>query len=187
MAFSVTDFRSKLVGDGARPNLFEVNLTFPQIISNSVGFSAAGRNGLFLIKSSQLPGSTVGQAPLYYFGREMKFAGNRTFSDWTVTIINDEDFSIRNTLENWMNAINSHAGNTRASTAVNPSSYTTNATVSQYVKSGTIAPNGIYNFVGIFPIDISPIDLDWGSNDVIEEYQVTFAYQYWTNATSTDS
>jgi hypothetical protein len=180
MAFNVAEFRSNMVGDGARPNLFSVSLVFPSLITNS---TTAGIKTTFMAKAAQLPGSSVGTVPVYYFGREMKFAGNRTFPDWTLQIINDEDFLIRNSLESWMNSINSHQGNLRSSSASTPSGYTTDAVVSQFGKTGNTLKQ--YSFVGLFPIDISPIDLDWGSNDTIEEYSVTFAYQYWTaNTTS---
>ena len=182
MAFNVSDFRANLVGDGARPNLFQVTLTFPTLATNG---TAAGQQVQFLAKAAQLPGSTVGTLPIYYFGREMKFAGNRTFTDWTLQIINDESFTIRNGIESWMNAINSHAGNVRSASAVSPSSYTVDAKVDQYGKTGNIIQT--YNFVGMFPVDLAPIDLDWGSNDTIEEFGVTFAYQYWTNTASTDA
>jgi hypothetical protein len=174
MAFNVAEFRANMIGDGARPNLFSVSLTFPTIANNS---TAAGQKVTFMAKTAQLPGSTVGTVPVYYFGRELKFAGNRTFADWTLTIINDEDFTIRNSLESWMNAINSHAGNVRNLGAANVNGYTVDATVTQYGKTG--GELKIYTFVGVFPVDLAPIDLDWGSNDAIEEYQTTFAYQWW--------
>jgi len=180
MAFNVAEFRSNLIGDGARPNLFQVTLTFPTLATNG---TAAGQQVQFLAKAAQLPGSTVGTVPLYYFGREMKFAGNRTFTDWTLQIINDESFTIRNGVEQWMNSINSHSGNLRSANASSPSSYAVDAKVDQYGKTGSIIQT--YNFVGMFPVDLAPIDLDWGSNDTIEEYSVTFAYQYWTNTAST--
>lgn len=174
MAFNVAEFRANMIGDGARPNLFQVSLTFPTIAQDG---TLASQKASFMAKSAQLPGSTVGIVPVYYFGRELKFAGNRTFTDWTLQIINDEDFTIRRSLESWMNAINSHSGNVRNGAAVNPSSYSVDATVTQYGKSGDILKT--YKFVGMFPIDIAPIDLDWGSNDTIEEYATTFAFQYW--------
>ena len=176
MAFNVSEFRSQLIGDGARPNLFSVTLVFPTIVGNG---SAAGQKLTFMAKASQLPGSSIGTVPVYYFGRETKFAGNRTFPDWTLQIINDEDFTVRNAMENWMNSLNSNQGNVRNASAGGPTSYTTDATVNQYGKTGEIIKS--YNFVGMFPIDVAPIDLDWSSNDSIEEYSVTFAYQYWTN------
>jgi hypothetical protein len=179
MAFNVADFRANMIGDGARPNLFEVTLTFPSIASNG---TAAGQKATFMAKAAQLPGSTIGQVPVYYFGRELKFAGNRTFADWTLQIINDEDFSIRNSIESWMNSINSHAGNLRSSAAMTPSSYTVDASVTQYGKSGDALKT--YKFVGMYPLDLAPIDLDWGSNDAIEEYAVTFAYQWWETDTT---
>ena len=182
MAFNVAEFRANLIGDGARPNLFQVTLTLPTFANNSV---AAGQKLTFMAKSAQLPGSTVGTVPVYYYGRELKFAGNRTFTDWTLQIINDEDFLIRNSIESWMNSINSHAGNVRSAAAGTPSSYSVDASVIQYGKTGEAI--NTYKFVGMFPLDMAAIDLDWGSNDTIEEFGVTFAYQYWTNAASTDA
>jgi hypothetical protein len=179
MAFNVAEFRANMVGDGARPNLFSVSLVFPTIATNG---QAAGQKTTFMAKAAQLPGSTVGTVPVYYFGREMKFAGNRTFTDWTLQIINDEDFTIRNALESWMNSINSHAGNVRNGSAVNPSSYSVDAIVTQYGKTGNVLKE--YKFVGMFPVDVAPIDLDWSSNDVIEEYSTTFAFQYWESNTT---
>ena len=183
MAFNVQDFRSRMQFDGARPNLFEVELSFPTGAQNTDAASLSR----FMVKSAQLPGSTIGIAPVYYFGREIKFPGNRTFADWTVTIINDEDFIIRNAMETWMNALNSHAGNTRA--AINSPSYSVDAIVRQFGKSTTTTnplPIKGYTFKGMFPVDVAPIDLDWGSNDSIEEYTVTFAYQWWESFPSTD-
>jgi hypothetical protein len=180
MAFNVAEFRANMIGDGARPNLFSVSLVFPTIATNG---TAAGQQTTFMAKSAQLPGSTVGTVPVFYFGRELKFAGNRTFTDWTLQIINDENFLIRNSLESWMNSINSHTGNVRNGAAASPSSYTVDAIVTQYGKTGNVLKE--YKFVGVFPLDIAPIDLDWGSNDVIEEYSATFAFQYWESNTTT--
>jgi hypothetical protein len=179
MAFNVAEFRANMIGDGARPNLFQVTLTFPAIAANG---QAAGQKATFMAKTAQLPGSTLGQVPVYYFGRELKFAGNRQFADWQITIINDEDFTIRNSMESWMNSINSHASNVRNAAASNPSSYTVDALVTQYGKTGNALKT--YKFVGMYPLDLAPIDLDWSSNDTIEEYGVTFAYQWWETDTT---
>lgn len=173
MAFNVQEFRSQLQGDGARPNLFQVSLPFP-------AFSQPGNSQSkisFMCRSAQLPGSTVNTVPLNYFGRELKFAGNRVFQDWTITIINDEDFQIRNSFERWLNGINSHGLNVRSLAATTPSGYTVDAGVTQYGKSGDILKN--YKFIGVFPTDVSPIDVDWGANDQIEEFSVTLSYQWW--------
>jgi hypothetical protein len=180
MAFNVAEFRANMIGEGARPNLFSVDLHFPTIVTNG---SAAAQKATFMVKSAQLPGSTVGTVTVPYFGRELKFVGNRTFTDWTVTVINDEDFIIRNSMENWLNTLNSHAGNVRNINAVTPAGYSVDASVTQYGKAGK--PIKKYNFVGMFPVDLAAIDLDWGSNDTIEEYAVTFAFQYWEAANTT--
>ena len=179
MAFNVAEFRANMIGDGARPNLFQVSLNFPAVAENGV---LSGQKATFMAKTAQLPGSTVGTVPVYYFGRELKFAGNRSFTDWTLQIINDEDFTIRNSIESWMNAINSHASNVRNAAAKSPTGYTVDAVVTQYGKTGDVLKT--YKFVGMFPLDVSPIDLDWGSNDTIEEYSVTFAYQWWEATTT---
>lgn len=173
MAFNINEFRSQMVGDGARPNLFEVSMPFP-------AFSSPGdaqRKLTFMCRSSALPGSTIGVVPVQYFGRELKFAGNRTFAEWTMTIINDEDFVVRNAFERWLNGINSHNFNVRNPVALNPGTYTVDGEVYQYGKTGNTLKK--YRITGAFPTDVSPIDLDWGSNDTIEEYTVTLAYQWW--------
>jgi len=173
MAFNVNQFRSQLQGDGARPNLFEVSLPFP-------AFSIPGNaqtKMTFMCKTAQLPGSTLGTVPVSYFGRELKFVGNRSFGDWTITIINDEDFIIRNAFERWMNGINSHNLNIRNPVAGTPLGYSVDGDVVQYGKKGDTLKK--YKFVGLFPTDVSPIDVDWGSNDAIEEFSITMSYQWW--------
>lgn len=175
MAFNVNEFRSQMVGDGARPNLFEVSMNFP----NFANPGNAQQKLTFMCKTAQLPGSTVNTVPVQYFGRELKFAGNRVFQDWTISVINDEDFVVRNAFERWMNGMNSHSLNIRNPAAASPAGYTTDATVTQYGKSGNQLKQ--YKFVGVFPTDLSPIDVDWGSNDTIEEFTVTLSYQWWTS------
>lgn len=171
MAFNVNEFRSQLSGDGARPNLFEVTMTIP--------FNGGASSKLtFMCKSAALPGSSLGVASAFYFGRELKFAGNRTFADWPITIINDEDFITRRAFENWSWHINQHTPNLRTGAALPPTGYQTDAYVKQFGKTGNVLRE--YKLIGSFPTDISPIDLDWGNNDVIEEYTVTLAYSWWT-------
>jgi len=175
--FSVSNFKNALRFDGARPNLFQIQIQFP----TSLGLADNGltQDLLFMAKAGQLPGSTVSSVTVPYQGREVKFAGNRTFPDWTVTIINDEDFRFRNAFEKWLNYINGHESNIRGDVAftTTPVDYFCQMTVYQLNKTGTATK--VYSFKDAFPIDVSPIDLDWGNNDTIEEFSVTFAYQYW--------
>ena len=173
MAFNVNEFRSQMIGDGARPNLFEVSMPFPV-------FSAPGNAQTkltYMCKTAQIPGSTLGVVPVQYFGRELKFVGNRTFTDWTITIINDEDFVIRNAFERWMAGINSHNLNVRNPAALAPLGYSVDGDVTQFCKNGNTLKK--YKFIGLFPTDLTPIDVDWGSNDTIEEFTVTLAFQWW--------
>lgn len=187
MAFRVQEFRAQMNNDGARPNLFKCDLTFPTLTQGQ----AAQNKFTFMARAAQLPGSTVNQIPQFYFGRELKFAGNRSFPEWTVTIINDEDFKIRDAFERWMSGMNSHVGNLRNPAFIKgDGGYQQDGFVTQFSKDGS--PIKKYKFVGLFPIDVSPIELDWGANDTIEEYAVTFAYQWWewaggTNGSTTDA
>lgn len=173
MAFEINQFRAQMIGDGARPNLFEVTMPFPSFAGNA----DVATKLTFMCKTAQLPGATVGVVPVQYFGRELKFAGNRTFADWTITVINDEDFVVRNAFEKWMNALNSHRTNVRNPAAIRPSGYSVDGNVIQFGKTGNELKR--YRFVGVFPTDLTPIDVDWGSNDTIEEFSVTLSYQWW--------
>ena len=187
MPFDLQGFRSALKLDGARPNLFEVAMNFPALATanqNTQDGLSVAEQVRFFCRAAQFPGSTVNAIPVNYFGRELKFAGNRIFPEWTVTIINDEDFKVRNAFELWMNGLNSHRGNLRNPAFASPTSYTTQATVTQFGKTGDALKS--YTFIGMFPIDISPIEVDHSANDTIEEYAVTFAYQWW-ESTPTDS
>ena len=180
MAFNVSTFKSKMKGDGARPNLFKVSIT------GTSGFWEAGTDDYFFCRASSIPGATLGAVVVPYFGREIKFAGNRTFADWTVTVVNDENFSVRERLEQWMNRINGHTSNLRLG---DTGSYFATGTVTQMGKElSQVAGNlRTYNFNKMFPVDLSEITLDWGDNDSIEEFTVTFAYDYWTAVAGTAS
>lgn len=170
MAFNINDIRSQLVGGGARPTLFDVQITNP---ANGLGDLKVP----FMCKAAALPASNLGTIEVGYFGRKIKMAGDRTFDEWTVTIINDEDFLIRNAMEEWMQAINTHQQNSTGLGTSSPSAYKSQATVQQYGKDGSILRT--YNFNGIFPTNVSEIAMDWDTNDAIEEFTVTFQYDWW--------
>ena len=189
MPFNIQNFRSSLLEDGARSCLFDIMMPFPTLVGTGGTapntFGSATQQMTFKAKSSSLPGDSIGTVPLNYFGREIKVPGNRTFPEWSVTIINDEDFTLRTTFERWMSGINSHVQNLRDPAFTNGGGYEVDAWVNQYAKTGEIVKT--YKMVGIFPTDVSPIDVDWGNTDSIEEFQVTFALQWWESVDSTDS
>ena len=129
-----------------------------------------------MARTAQIPASNINVVPLSYFGRPVKFAGNRVFDPWTVTVINDEDFAVRATLEEWAQNINTVQGNLRTAGA-GPESYKSQAGVIHYGKQGNVLRE--YKLVGMFPSAISTIELDW-ANEGIEEFQVTFEFDYFT-------
>ena len=181
MSFNITDFKTRLRGGGARPSLFEVTLGFPDDIE---GASEIFR---FMCKASSIPTSTVAPIEVPYFGRKVKFAGNRTFPEWTVTIINDENFKVRRGFERWMARINSHETNVRTLTErINLSGYQATGTVRQFGKTGGQAVLAEYTFANVFPSEISPIELNWSSENEIEEFTVTLQYDYWKGGGESD-
>lgn len=170
MAFNINEMRSQLTFGGARASQFQVQ------IQNPVN-GAADLKTPFMVQAAQIPESTLGTIEIPYFGRKIKVAGDRTFAEWTVTVMNDEDFLVRNAMEQWMNAINSHQENLRDFGSASPLQYKSQAQVTQFSKTGV--PLRVYNFNGLYPSNIGNIQLDWNTTDAIEIFDVTFQYDWW--------
>ena len=182
---SITDFRSRMTGGGARANLFEVEITFPDELT--IVTSTVSDKVPFLVKAAEIPASNLGNIPVPYRGRVLPIAGDRTFDPWTVTVINDTDFLIRDAMEKWSNSINDIQ---TAQGSINPEVYQTSARVFQKSRLGegpgdTERDLRIYKFEGIYPNVVSSIPLDFGATDQIEEFQVTFNYLFYEVQTST--
>ena len=169
----IEDFKAKLAGGGARPNLFKVTLAWPG------GRGPDTNNVSFLIKGATLPSSVIGTIPLKFRGRELKIAGDRTFETWTITVINDTDMSIRNAFEKWMQLINTHDSNTSAYTGRNALGYGVQMQVDQLDRAERVTKT--YTFVDAFPCNISAIDLNYDTTDAIEEFTVELNYQFWVD------
>ena len=183
MSHSIEKIKSTLKGGGARPNLFQVNLTsFPG------GADYDSDEFSILCKAAQLPASNIASIDVPFRGRIFKVAGDRTFDTWTVTVINDNDFKIRTAMEAWMQFTGQYAD---GSGATDPASYQVNADVIQFARQATalnkVDTTGLanakqYRFYGIFPTNISAIDLSYDTGDTIEEFTVEFQVQYWAPA-----
>ena len=176
MTFAVTDFKANLKQGGARPSLFMVELFYPALPS----LPAPKTESRFLVKGASIPASTIGSYDVFYQGKAVKVAGDRTFDTWECTIINDEDYTIRVVLEKWMNLISTHKLNTRREFSTKEgetADYKRTIKVSQYGKDGNHKHH--YHFYGAFPTSLSAIALDWGTASEIEEYTVTWTYDDW--------
>ena len=168
---TISDFKSRLSGGGARPNLFEVELAFP----NAVGIeNDVLQKSRFLVKAAALPASTIAPIDVPFRGRILKIAGDRTFETWTITVLNDTDFSIRSAFEKWMNIINKMSD---ATGIVDPEEYQKDATVKQLDRDGSVLRS--YKFWDIFPTNISTIDLSYETTDTLEEFTVELQVQWW--------
>ena len=179
---SIVDFKQKLTGGGARSNLFEVEIEYPTEINVTTGAEGPKEFGKFMIKAAEIPASNLGNIPVPFRGRLHAIAGDRTFDPWTVTIINDTNFRIREAMEVWSNSINDLQ---TSQGLINPVDYQTSAKVKQLSRQGGVDPGDItvlreYRFEGIYPNVVSEIALDYGATDQIEEFQVTFNYLFYS-------
>ena len=178
---NISQFKSKLIGGGARPNLFEVELTTlpPNVVSDWDADIFQ-----FMCKAAALPAQNIANIDIPFRGRIFKVAGDRTIDTWTITVINDEDFRFRNAFENWTQQIANLDDNMGTT---DPSAYMVDAKVYQLGRgsekssqnnSGT--ENVVlkeYEFQNIFPTNVSAIDLSYDTGDTIEEFTVEFAVQ----------
>ena len=194
---TLSQFKSKLIGGGTRPNLFEVSIpTFPTAIAEAWSPGDDAENGIFkfLCKATALPASNLGSIEIPFRGRTLKVAGDRTFDDWTVTIINDEDFKLRTAFERWSNVMSRLDD---ATGVTNPTSYMTDAFIQQLGRGpevGAATNNGgntsilrSYKFFDVFPVTVGEVALSYDSTDTLEEFDVTFRYQYFTVGSAGDS
>lgn len=163
---NINDFKSN-IGIGVRANLFKVFINYPLSLNT-------GRSAEFLVKAAQLPGSNIGVVPVPFRGRQIPVPGDRTFTEWTVTVMNDESFAHRNALESWMNAIHQHDNTVGA---VNNLQIYGSGTVQQLSREGKTIKN--YSMTDIFPTEVAPIDVAFDTNDTIEEFTVTFQILEW--------
>ena len=179
--FNVNKFKASLKHGGARPSLFRVIFDYPS------GIPDPPTKASFLVKSTTIPASTIGSYDVFYHGKAIHVAGDRTFDTWDTTIINDEDFGIRNTLESWMAAISNHSLNTRDKSLFNTSGgtyrsegdvarYKSTLQVQQLSKAGENLRT--YIFKGAWPSALSTINLDWSTQE-IEEFTCTWMYDSW--------
>ena len=166
--FNVEQFKSQLTNGGARPNQFFVQLSFP----NYAGGQLAVTKSPFLVNIAELPGQVINPAIVFYRGREVKLAGDRLFAPWTTTILNDTTFTIRNAIEAWMNGMEDLRNKTGK---LNPAEYQRDLEVFQLDRNGNRLKS--YKLIDAFPVDLSPVALDFGANDQISTFTCTWQYQ----------
>ena len=176
---NIADFKGKLVGGGARPNLFEV-----QLAKLPTGITWDADVFQFMCKAASLPASTIANIDVPFRGRIFKVAGDRTVDVWSLTVINDEDFKLRNAFEEWMDRIAKLDNNLGAT---QPESYMVDAEVFQLGRGSKKSSTGNggnanavlkqYKMQSIFPTSLSAIDLSYDTGDTIEEFTVEFQVQ----------
>tara|TARA_B100001989_G_C24479579_1_gene433688 strand:- start:426 stop:1007 length:582 start_codon:yes stop_codon:yes gene_type:complete len=181
----IDDFKANVASDFARPNLFQVDLAFPSGIINNASLVRLGK---FTVRAANLPSSQIGVIEVPFRGRVLKIAGDRTFEPWTITVMNDSRFKLRAAFEKWASSIQGYAENFTVARGLgdrdDSTGYFADMTVQQLsrdIRAGK-APKVLkaYRFYNVFPSNIAAIDLDYGSNDAVEEFTVELQVQYWT-------
>lgn len=180
MAFNIQQFRAEFQYGGARKTLYKCLMIFPPFLP---GASAAGQKMQFLCKNIQVPESAIGTIDVAYFGRKLTVPGDRTKTELSLTVINDEDFLIRRAFEAWSNMLQSHVGNIRNPIALETNQYQSDLILLHYDKIGT--ENKVYKFVGVWPSSVGSIDLGYEDTDSISETPITLQYQWWETDVTT--
>ena len=175
--FNVERFKSALTNGGVRPNQFAIQLSFPTYVPSAA--NAVARSP-FLINIAELPGQTLNPAITFYRGREVKFAGDRIYAPWNITVLNDSQFSIRNAIEGWMTGMEDLQLKTRR---FNPAEYQRNVDIFQLDRNGNILKS--YTLLDAFPVDLSPVGLHFGGNDQISTFSCTWQYQSFVTSSQT--
>jgi|TARA_B110000977_G_scaffold182606_1_gene244401 hypothetical protein len=167
---NIEEFKARLGAGGARPNQFRVRLAFPAYV---VGVDPSYS---LLVTGAALPASNVNPAIIQYRGREIKMAGERIFDPWTITIVNDSNFTLRRPMEEWMNGMNDRSSNEGVLT---PRDYQADLIVEHLDRNDEVLPGGTYTLRNSFPINMSEIALQYAQNDIFEEFTVTFQYTHY--------
>ena len=169
------------VKQGVRPNMFQVDITFPGTVEADQTLVS------YMCKSAALPASNIGVIEVPFRGRTVKIAGDRTFDNWSATFINDKEMKSRSYFEQWLNQINTHKANT--GNIQDPTEYGRSVVIRQLEKDSSPAGSELrsYKLWYAFPISTSAIDLAYDSNDQIEEFSVEFQYSYWTVGDDSDT
>ena len=186
--FSVSQFRTA-IGAGSRPNLFKVQVTGPR----TTGYEALS-SFEFLCRSGSLPSATLGTIEIpMNGGRRLKMGGDRTFAEWTSTVLNDENFKLRSIMESWQNdivktnyEITASLGNRSAAIGALTAGSTAGGLygtvqIFQLKEDGSANKGGSYRLVNCWPSDISQIDLSYDTTDAVEDFTVTWTYDYFEN------
>jgi len=173
---NINDFKARLKGGGARANQFKVTLPFP-------GYSAVGGETAdlaFLCNATSIPGQNLGTVPVNFRGRILNLVGDRTFNPWSITVLNDTSFKLRNAFERWQNGINNMSDNEGLT---NPVDYQVDAFVDHLDRNGNTIKS--YTLRGAYPVSISEIALDFDEKTEVETFTVEFAYQFFDTNTTT--
>lgn len=168
--FNLNQFRTQLKNGGARPNQFQVRITFPEYVGE---YKRNLEASSFLVNVAELPGQTIGVAPVFYRGREFKLPGDKVFAPFTCTILNDSDMTLRKALEQWMNGIENVENKVGLT---NPRAYMKPIEILQLDRNGRVLRS--YKLIDAFPSDISAIGLDFSANDTLSTFSVSFQYQH---------
>lgn len=163
---NIDSFISKLAKGGQRLNLFRVTMNSPD--------ATVPDQFSFMAKATSLPGTNQGVIEVPYMGRTYKIPGDKTFNEWSITVMDDEGLPIRQFFEAWSDKINSNKDNITSD--VNPFNHMSDCTIEALTKDGNVSAT--YKMHGVWVSSIGEVAMAWDSNDSIAEFDVTLQVQY---------
>jgi hypothetical protein len=174
---NIHNFKNALIGGGARANLFRVNGTFPAAAVGAASIAGGGNPSnqiQFLCSAAQLPQFSIDNVNIPFQGRQLKLPGDRSFAEWTITVLNDNNFALRNAFEKWQDVINRIESNVSRNSL---SEYAQQWSVTQLDRTQKDVKT--YTFIDCWPSVVSAIDLSMEPATSVESFQVTLQYQYY--------
>ena len=171
MSSNIDTFKANLAGGGARANQFRVIFNRPPTLAGGLSILRSS----FLIRTAQLPGSSVGEVVVPFRGRNLYLAGDREYETWTTTVLNATDFMIRNAMEDWNNGMNDYQLGTGLT---NVADYTADLIVEQLDRDDTVIKS--YILRNCFPQAITAIDLSFDTTTEVETFDITWRYTHFS-------
>ena len=178
MAFALSTFQTALASGGARPSLFELQISKVPTLTTVLDLA----NIKYYCNVSALPPLTVTPIERQYFGRTVKIPGDMVFGDLTTTIIMTNGGDERTELEIWMNEINKTGDNLMNVDHSTASGFGGTVKLHQYGKDGDTTPKHTITFVDCWPSVVGEIALSYDTASDIEQFDVTWSYNYYTFA-----
>lgn len=132
-------------------------------------------NDLLYVTTATLPGKEISNQQVPYMGLDFNIPGSVKYTGsnaWVLKFRCDEGLNIRNKAENWIKQIfDDEVSTGKYGVPVEQ------ATMDLLGKD--LQPVRRYNFVGVYPVSLGPINYDITGTGKPLDFDLTIAYQFW--------